>query len=81
MKNHIPKIFETDGEDSPSERVRTCRRMKPKKTKLTGKAKTLPGKESDSGMIKEALNKASKFGQVTNKINVVTPFQHNPGTV
>lgn len=36
--------------------------MKKKKaTKLTGKAKKLPGKDTDTGLISEALTEASKF--------------------
>lgn len=45
-----------------------------------GKAKTLPGK-TEGGFIAAKLKDAGSFGKKTDKIMIVTPFEHAPGTV
>jgi hypothetical protein len=40
-----------------------------------GKAKSLPGKDSDTGLITGALDKAGKFGKPTDTFENIMKFQ------
>lgn len=54
--------------------------MKKKRVHHKPQPKTLPGKE-EGGIIAAKMKDAALFGKKTDDFQVVTPFEHAPGTV